>query len=398
MAWAYFDCFSGIAGDMALAALVDAGCPIDTLRETIERLGLPGVSLRDEKVQRHGLAATRVHVELGPQTGHKHRHLPRILEIIDNAGLAPRAAQRARAVFERLAHAEAAVHGTSVDKVHFHEVGADDAIVDIVCTCVALDVLDVERVFASPVPTGSGTVRCDHGLMPVPAPATAQLLRGVPLADCDEPGELTTPTGAALVAELADRFGPLPAMRLDAVGVGTGAREGKTRPNILRVLVGQAGPSPGDDVDEVVVLETQIDDATGQLLGHSITCLLEAGALDAFIVPIMMKKGRPGHLLTVLSRHHDADAIEKVVFEQTRTFGVRRYAARRRVLARSHEVVQTRFGRVRVKVGRRGGAVATAWPEYEDCAKLARKHGVSLVDVQQEALARWQQPDESGTG
>lgn len=393
---AYFDCFSGISGDMALAALVDAGCPLDSLQRLVEQLGLPGVSVRYETVKPHGLTAGRVHVELGPQTGHKHRHLPHILEIIDRAKLAPRAAARAKAVFQRLAEAEAEVHGTGIEKVHFHEVGADDAIVDIVGVCVALEHLGVDRVCCSPIPTGSGTITCDHGVMPVPAPATARLLRGVPLQNVEEPGELTTPTGAALMTELAAEFGPLPAMRLDAVGVGAGSREGKTRPNILRVLLGTSDAGDETDADQVAVLETQIDDVTGQALANATERLLAAGALDAYIVPIIMKKGRPAQLLTVLSRASDAARLEDLIFEHTGTFGIRRQQATRRILARTIETVETEFGAVRVKVGRRSGRVVRAWPEYEDCARFASERGVTLFDVQQAALREWSRRTDAG--
>jgi hypothetical protein len=398
MKCAYFDCFSGASGDMTLAALVDAGCPIDVLQELVDKLGLPGVSIRVETVRPHGLAAARVHVELGPETGHKHRHLPRIIEIIDRAGIAPRAADRAKAVFARLAEAEAAVHGSSIEKVHFHEVGADDAIVDIVGACVALEHLGIERVVCSPIPTGSGTVNCAHGLMPVPAPATARLLRGVPLQSVEEPGELTTPTGAALMAELADEFGSLPAMRLAAIGVGTGTREGKTRPNILRVLIGEMDAANQADVDHAVVLETQVDDVSGQVLANTAERLLAAGALDVYVVPIIMKKGRPGQLLTVLSRSSDVGSLEDMIFEHTGTFGIRRQPAVRRILARTLETVETDHGPVRVKVGRQGDRVVRAWPEYEDCARLAIERGVSLFEVQQAALREWSRRGDAGVG
>lgn len=410
MRTAYFDCFSGISGDMTLAALLDAGCPLTLFEETIASLQLPGVAIRFERVARHGIAAARVHVDTPPVEGHRHRHLPKILRIIESAGLPAPVAERAARVFQRLAEAEAAVHQTTVEKVHFHEVGADDAIVDIVCACVGLHALGVERVVSSPVPVGSGTVRCEHGLMPVPAPATARLLRGVPLAACDEPGELTTPTGAALIAELAAGFGPLPAMTLEAIGVGTGSREGRTRPNILRVLIGTsietgagrsdaAAPGAGAaaavaggsaaEADTVAVLETQIDDQTGEALAHAVQRLLDAGALDAYVVPIMMKKGRCGQLLTVVCRPGDAGTLEDALFAHTTTFGVRRREAHRSILARAHETVTTRFGPVRVKIGRRAGRVVQASPEYEDCARLAREHGCALALVQQAARTAW---------
>ncbi|MFQ5804894.1 MAG: nickel pincer cofactor biosynthesis protein LarC [Phycisphaerae bacterium] len=389
MRYGHFDCFSGAAGDMILGALIDAGCPLETMQETVTRLSLRGVSLIAEKVQRHGFAATLARVQVKPGSQRAHRHPPEIRRIIDEAKLEPAVSENAKAVFQRLAEAEAHVHGTTVEKVHFHEVGAADAIVDTVCACAGLGGLGVERITCSPIPTGSGTVTCEHGVMPVPAPATAQLLRGYPVASCDEVGELTTPTGAAILTTLAAEFGPLPEMTLVSVGCGAGAREGRTRPNLLRLFVGEAHPPDAAEHDTVTILETQVDDATGQSLGYACERLLEAGALDAYTVPIIMKKGRPGVLLTVLCRPRDAGALEAVVFAETSTFGLRRYEARRTKLARRHVTVETRFGPVRVKTGGRAGKIERAWPEYDDCAAAARKAGVPLQEVQREALRVW---------
>lgn len=399
---AYFDCFSGIAGDMVLGALVGAGVPIDALRDVTRRLGLAEVSLHAESVRRHGLSATRVRVVVDPTTPKKHRHLSNIAAIIDTAGLSPGVAGQAKAVFRRLAEAEAAVHGTSVEKVHFHEVGAADAIVDVVCACAGLAHLGVERCLCSPIPTGQGSVTCEHGVMPVPAPATTLLLQGVPIAATDEPGELATPTGVAIATTLAAEFGGVPAMTLRAVGVGTGAREGKTRPNLLRVLVGDRASGTagdGDECDTVTVLETHVDDCTGQVLAHACERILQSGALDAYFLPIQMKKGRPGQLLTVLCRPADAERIEALLFAETTTFGIRRHECRRSKLARERVAVATRFGPIRVKVGRRGGAVVQAWPETDDCVAAARGAGASLREVQQEALRRWAERDhDAGDG
>lgn len=390
---AYFDCFCGAAGDMILAALVDAGLPVQTLQDAVASLKLPGVRIAAEPVRRHGLAATLVSVHVGEAAPRKHRHLRHIFEIIDACGLPARVTERAKAIFQRLAEAEAAVHGTSVEKVHFHEVGADDALVDIVGTCAGLEALQVERIVCSPIPPGSGTVCCEHGVMPVPAPAAAVLLKGVPLAVCDEPGELTTPTGAAILTTLAESYGPLPELTPVAIGVGAGSREGQTRANILRVFLGDPPARPAGEAasDTVVVLETQLDDTPGQNLAFACEQLLAAGALDVFVVPISMKKGRPGQLVSVLCRPQDADRLEETLFVQTRTFGVRRHAARRTRLIRRHDTVQTRFGPIRVKVGSLRGQIVQAWPEYEDCAAAARAHGADLQTVQDEALRGWAQ-------
>jgi uncharacterized protein (TIGR00299 family) protein len=374
---------------MILGALIDAGCSLEALRTVVARLALPGVSVTAEKVRRAGFAATLARVEIAPGSQRAHRHLADIVRIIDGAELDARVAENAKAVFQRLAEAEASAHGIAVEQVHFHEVGAADAIVDIVCACAGLAALGIERVGCSPIPTGSGTVTCAHGVLPVPAPATVRLLQGCPIADCDEPGELTTPTGAALLTTLADEFGPLPAMRIEAVGCGAGAREGQTRANILRLLVGEAVAADAAERDTVLILEAQVDDATGQSLAYACERLLEAGALDVYLVPIIMKKGRPGQLLTVLCEPDEVMRLEALMFAETSTFGVRCHEARRAKLARHHVTVETRYGPIRVKLGELSGKPAQAWPEYDECAAAAREAGVSLREVQQEALRVW---------
>jgi hypothetical protein len=384
---------------MILAALVDAGLDPQVLHDTVARLGLPGVTLQTERLRRGGLAATHVRVNFGPEAGRHHRHLPDILKIISQAGLAADVSSQATRIFQRLATAEASVHGIPIEQVHFHEVGAADAIVDIVGACAGIAALRIESIVCSPIPTGSGTVHCEHGVLPVPAPATAELLRGVPLAACDEPGELTTPTGAAILTTLASSYGPLPPMRIDRVGYGAGTREGHTRPNLLRLLIGELATAPAGEEDRVTVLETHVDDATGQNLAFAVTRLLDAGALDAFLVPIFMKKGRPGQLLTVLARSEQVAALEDILFRETTTFGVRRHECQRRTLVREHATVTTPFGPIRVKIGRGGGQAVQAWPEFEDCAAAATKSGVPLRDVQQAALRAWAEqhdPRQSG--
>jgi hypothetical protein len=339
-----------------------------------------------------------VRVEVGLDAPKKHRHLHQITAIIDAARLPPAVAVDAKHIFQRLAAAEAQVHATTIEKVHFHEVGATDAIVDIVCACAALHELGIEAVHCSAIPTGHGTVRCEHGVMPVPAPATANLLAGVPLAACEEPGELTTPTGAAILTTLSRSFGPPPDMIVRSIGYGAGAREGRTRPNVLRVLIAESAAAAAEELDLVAVLEAQVDDAPGQVVAHAAERALAEGALDAYIVPIIMKKGRPGQLLTVLCRPPDAEKLADVLFRETTTFGVRRATLARRKLARHHMTVETAYGSIRVKVGRRGGAVVQAWPEYEDCAAAALRAGVALRDVQQAALAAFGQAHERDAG
>jgi hypothetical protein len=388
----YFDCFSGASGDMILGALVSAGLSPETLRAELAKLRLEDYRLEVRQITKQGFAAARVEVRTTGTPAQ--RHLADITGIIDASDLADPIKQQAGLIFTRLAEAEAKVHGTSVEQVHFHEVGAVDAIVDIVGAVIGTQALGLERIVCSPIPTGSGTVQCAHGILPIPAPATTELLIGVPLADCDEVGELITPTGAAVLTTLAQRFGPLPAMKIERCGYGAGARDGQRRPNVLRLLVGE-GPVMDEETDEVVVLEANLDDSTGEQIGHAFEALFAAGALDVFVLPIMMKKNRPGVLLSVLVQPDRQAACEQVLFAETTTFGVRRHLCTRQKLARSTETVSTRFDEIRIKVGRRGGRVLIAAPEYEDCARAARAHGVALGEVMSEARRVWRETHEA---
>jgi len=389
----YFDCFSGASGDMILAACVGAGVDPERLRRDLAGLDVRGYRIEVQPVRTHGLAALRVNVEIDPASDHPHRHLSDIRALLAGAKLPERVRTRADAIFTRLAEAEAAVHGTGVEKVHFHEVGAVDALVDIVGASLAVEYLGLERIVVSPVPVGSGTVTCQHGTMPVPAPATAELLKGVPLADCPEPGELVTPTGAAILTTLADAFGPLPAMTLEQVGVGAGRREGATRPNILRLLVGRSAPAEAADCDEILIFQVSLDDVSGEVIGHACQKLFDAGAYDVYITPIYMKKHRPGVELTVLAPHALRETVEEILFTETTTFGLRVQAMRRSKLARSMETVETPFGSVRVKVGRRAGRVVRVCPEFEDCRRQAEEHGRPISDVMEAARRAWDEAD-----
>ena len=383
---AYFDCFSGAAGDMIGAARIAAGADRSRVAAELQKLNVPGWSLRVADVKKQGFAAVKVDVDFEEQKAHRHLH--HIEKIINDSALGDGVKTRAIAIFTRLAAAEAKVHGTTLEKVHFHEVGAIDAIVDITGACIALELLQVEQVHCSAIPTGSGTVKCDHGIMPVPAPATAELLVGVPLAACDETGELITPTGAAILTELANgRFGVLPEMQITAMGYGAGTRDGKTRPNVLRVLLGDAAASAAYETDTVVELAANLDDCTGEEVGFVTEQLLAAGALDVWTTPISMKKSRPGVLLSVLSRPDEAETLEDLILRQTTSFGVRRTNATRSKLAREHVTIETPFGSIRVKIGKRNSDVIKAMPEYDDCRDAAQHHGVALRDVMQAALA-----------
>ena len=317
---AYLDCASGISGDMTLGALVDAGADLATIQAGIASLGLPGVRLSAAEVKKKGFRATQITVAHEPE--HKHRHLHHITAMIDASALSARQKELATRIFTRLAEAEAKVHGTTIQKVHFHEVGAVDSIADIVGSAIGWDLLGVERIIASAVPTGCGFIEIAHGRCSVPAPAVGELLRGVPLAESKVPFELTTPTGAAILAALADGFGPLPAMTIERIGYGAGSRDLEEQANLLRLLVGEAISTI--PTDHVTVLETNLDDTSGELVGHAITQLWAAGALDVFTSAIAMKKNRPGVLLSVICRAADADRLETILFRETTTLGVRR--------------------------------------------------------------------------
>ncbi len=390
MRTAYFDCFSGASGDMILASFLGAGLEIETLRQDLAALGVEGFTVDAQSVRKQGFAATQFEVRVDPATEKPHRHLKHIRQIIEDSRLPEAVRQRSMAIFNRLAEAEAAVHGTTVEKVHFHEVGAIDAIVDIVGACIALDRLGIERVYCSPIPTGSGTVQCDHGLMPVPTPATAVLLTGVPIAACEEVGELITPTGAAILTTIAESYGAMPPMRLERVGVGAGRREGKTRANILRLLVGESTDSFNDEEsDEIIVLEANLDDVSGEVIGYVYDRLFEAGALDVYTTPISMKKNRPATQLTVLAPPALRESIEEILFTETSTFGVRGYTAGRRKLSRTIETVQTEVGPIRIKVGRRGGKLLKGSPEFEDCRAAAQRSGRPLAEIMELAARVW---------
>ena len=368
----YFDAFSGISGDMTVGALVDAGADPQALVSALAGLGT-GAEFRIEKTKRRGIAASKFHVAGGESRSH--RHLPHILTMIERSGIAARAKQNAAAVFEQLGRAEAKVHAIPIEKVHFHEVGAVDSICDIVGACVALDLLDIEAVHCSAVNVGSGTVNTEHGVLPVPAPATAELLAGKPVYSRGPSLELTTPTGAAIAATLARSFGPMPPLRISSSGYGAGDKDFPENANVLRAIVGET--TGASESTTVSVLEANIDDASPQLLGYAMDRLLEAGALDVSLEPVVMKKNRPGTLLRVITRPEQQEALAQLVFAETTTLGLRIYAAERRVKQRSIVEVETQHGKVRVKVSEDGGFA----PEYDDCRDIARRTGTPLKDV-----------------
>ena len=381
---AYFDCFSGISGNMILGALVDAGLEVERLKTELARLSLSGYTLGAQMVRRRYLRGT--HIEVGVSEEGVERHLHEIEEIIEGSDLPDEVKARSLAIFQRLAEAEAHVHGIPVERVHFHEVGAMDAIVDVVGAVVGLRLLGIEQVYASQVHVGRGTVTCAHGTLPVPAPATQELLRGVPIYGRDVDAELVTPTGAAILTTLAERFGAAPPMRVEQVGYGAGSRD-LPLPNLLRVSIGETTEQvEGYEEDVVTVIETNIDDMNPQLYEHVMKRLFDAGALDVFLTPIQMKRNRPGVQLSVLvAEELVADALD-VLFAETTTIGVRTCPMRRWKLGRERVVVETRYGPVGVKVARRGGTVMNVAPEYRECQRVAGEQGVPLKEVYQAAL------------
>jgi hypothetical protein len=418
---AYLDCFGGISGDMLLGALVGAGAPLAAVEKAVRGLGLRGVRLCVRTVDRAGFAATKFdvfvktahgvveggHHHAAPVAqghapaqghghdhghGHGHPHIParEILARIRAAKLSERVKTSSLAVFERLARAEAKAHGKTVASVRFHEVGAVDSIVDVVGAAAALEALGIEAVYVSSLPMSRGHIHGAHGTIPVPGPAALELMRGMSVAPADVEGEMVTPTGAAIVREMARSAGTCPAMRIEAVGIGAGGRDIPGRPNILRVLVGVS--TPAEEADAVWVVETNLDNLTGEVVGHVLEELFRAGAVDAWTAPIQMKKSRPGVVVSAICPPAALAAVEGVLFRETPTFGVRRHRAERTMLGRRHVTVRTPYGPVRVKVGTRCGAVVTASPEYEDCRAAAARRGAPLRDVIRAALEAFRAP------
>ncbi len=376
----YFDCFSGTAGDMTLAALVDAGVDRRAIQQGVASLGLP-CEITFENVRRGGFRSTYAKV-IAPEE-HVHRHWHHIEAMIDKSTLSARQKDLAKRIFLKLGEAEATVHGVDISKIHFHEVGAVDSIADIVGSAIGLDLLGVDRYEASPVPTGRGWVKAAHGRMPLPAPATAELLRGVPLAESMIDGEMTTPTGAAILTTVVERFAPLPALTIESIGLGAGTRETPGQANILRLFVGTIDLPAASD--RVWVLETNLDDLPGEIVGYTMTKLMDSGALDAFVTPIQMKKNRPGVMVSVICDEARIAALEAVLFRETATLGIRRYPVSRHKLKRQALEVETPFGRVRGKLGWLDNRVPAFSPEFDDCARIAAERSVPLREVYEAA-------------
>jgi len=386
---AYLDCFAGLAGDMLLGALVDAGASVDDVRRGLAGLPIRGWELRAQKVLRGSISATKIDI-----VAESHSDLPHglgyeeLADAIAAGGLSGRCTQQALAVLRALAEAEARVHGKPVEEVHFHEVGGLDTLVDIAGAVVALELLRVERVTSAPIPLSHGFIDCAHGRLPVPPPAVAELVKGVPTVPLDLDGETVTPTGAALAVTLAESFGPPPPMAVDAVGYGAGSREWPDVPNVLRVFVGEASAELAAEATEVVLIEANIDDMPAEHFALAMERCFEAGALDVWLTPIQMKKNRPATMLSALSAPDCADGITNVIFGNTTTFGVRRSAMSRQCLPRRNETVDTPYGPIRVKIATTPTGTSTVAPEYDDCLEAARRTGVPLREVYAAALRR----------
>ncbi len=373
---AYFDCFAGISGDMTLGALVDAGLSFAALKSELDKLSVREFTLSQRRVEKHGIAGTKI--DVNAREGHVHRHLKDVLKIINSSSISASAKEKAARVFQKLAEAEAKIHGTTIEAVHFHEVGAVDAIVDVVGAIVGLELLNIEAIYASKFRFGSGHTRGAHGAMPIPVPAVVEMTKGFPAERTDIPYELVTPTGAALLTALASNIGETIQLRTESTGYGAGTRDVEQVPNLLRIEIGELVADP--QTDSPVLLETNIDDMTPEIYGYLIDRLLEAGARDAFLTPVIMKKGRPGIQLTVLADPNKETELTQLIFSETTTLGIRRLPVQRHTLERRTDTVQTPYGPIRVKIADIGGKQRIT-PEYDDCARIAREKQVPILDV-----------------
>jgi uncharacterized protein (TIGR00299 family) protein len=381
---AYFDCFSGISGDMCLGAIVDAGVPLKEMEEGLQKLPVGGYRLREKKVERARLLATKVDVVISAEgSGQRLPVRWRDIErIISNSSLSECVKKKGRVVFRKLFAAEAKVHGEAVAKVHLHELGAVDCLVDVFGTLIGLELLGVGKVFSSPLNLGSGFVRAEHGLLPVPAPATAEILKGVPVYSSGIAHELTTPTGAALIRSLSENFGDMPLFTPEHAGIGAGSREMEGFPNVLRLFVGEMKREVSDE--RVTLMETNIDDMNPQIYGYLVDMLLNNGALDVFLTTVMMKKMRPGIKLSVLCTPDKRESLADIIFRETTSIGVRFHEMSRVVMQREVRSVKTKYGTVKVKVAEKGG-IRKSMPEYEDCRKCSGQTGIPLIEVIEEA-------------
>ena len=379
---AYFDCYSGISGDMILGALVDLGVDPRKIRKALKTLDLKGYKLKTSRVQRGLIAGTKVQVRLTKSSHHPARKYSDIKKLIADSDLSSTAKKNSLEIFKRIAQVEAAIHDTAMEKIHFHEIGAVDSIVDIVGGVVAIESLKLDKIYASPLNVGEGFVQCDHGCLPVPAPATLKLLQGIPVFSNGIKKELTTPTGAAMIGFYADKFGSLPAMKIVGDGYGAGDHIIAEMPNMLRVVLGEIS---AESDEELVLIETNIDDMNPEFYEGTMESLFKAGALDVYLTPIIMKKSRPANKISVLSSETDRQAMTEILLHETSSFGVRYFRIGRTVLEREMKTVNISWGSVRIKIGKFNGKVIQISPEYEDCKKIAYKEKVPVKQVYEEA-------------
>jgi uncharacterized protein (TIGR00299 family) protein len=379
----YFDCFAGASGDMILGALVGVGVDAHALTERLSLLDVTGYEVRFETVDRSGISATYAKVHTAHE--HAHRHLGDILKIIYESRLSDGVKDRAARIFSRLAEAEARVHNVAVEQIHFHEVGALDAIIDVVGACIGFELLGVERFACSELHVGSGMVEMAHGRFPVPPPAVAELLKDAPIYSSDIKGELVTPTGAAIISTVCLEFGRIPVMKIERTGYGAGTREYEKFPNVLRLMLGDDANTEAATEERLMIVETNIDDMSPQVYGHVLDEALKRGALDCYFTPVQMKKNRPGVLISILCRLSERDAMCELLLTETTTLGVRFYEVLRRALAREMVRVETEFGPIDVKVARLDGRIVKEMPEYEQCRAAAEKANVPLQQVERAA-------------
>ena len=392
----YFDCFAGASGDMILGASIAAGVAPDILKQQLSLLGIQGYAIEFETVDRSGISATHARVQTAHE--HGHRHLSDILKIIYDSRLADSVKDRAAKIFSRLAEAEARVHNQTIEQIHFHEVGALDAIIDVVGAAICFDLLGIERFASSALHVGSGTVDMDHGRFPVPPPAVAELLKGVPFYSTAITGELVTPTGAAIITTVCTDYGPIPQMKLQQTGYGAGTRQYEKFPNALRVMIGEDQVSASDAMaatdERLWMIETNMDDISPQILGHVMERAFELGALDCYFTSVQMKKNRPGVLLSTLCRAEERPVLSELLFSETTTLGLRAYEVERRALQRTIVAVETQYGPIDVKVAQLNGHVVKAMPEFEQCRQAARNANVPLRLVEEAARAVFAKRDD----
>jgi uncharacterized protein (TIGR00299 family) protein len=385
----YFDCFSGISGDMILGAMVDAGVNVESLKSELGKLDLEGYEIKVSKAKRSGIRGTKVDVIADEKRHIHHTSYKDIKELIERSGLSDKIKTDSLRIFKRIAEAEAKVHNTSADNVHFHEVGAVDSIVDVVGAAVCINLISPDVIISSPINTGRGMTKTEHGRLPVPPPAAAEMLKGFPSYSSDTPFELATPTGVGIITTLSKEFSIMPMMTTSAIGYGAGSREIPDSPNLLRIMIGESPLNPpfnkggagGGDRDSITVIESNIDDMNPQFYDYVMDRLFEGGALDVFLTPIIMKKNRPATKITILSDNDKTNSLADILLSETTSFGLRIYRTERIKLEREIKTITTEYGDVKVKIGKREGRIVNTAPEYEDCKRIAKERGISIKDL-----------------